>query len=62
VVDRTGVTYADPGMVGHSHVGAAKAPGTSDFVLLANARGGVQPGSVVTIKVGDLELRNVPVL
>ena len=62
VVDRNGVKYADPGMVGHTHVGAARAPGTSDYILLANARGGVQPGSVVTIKVGDLELRNVRVL
>jgi hypothetical protein len=62
VVDGSGVKYADPGMVGHSHVGTAKAPGTSDYILLANARGGVRPGSVVTIKVGDLELRNVPVL
>ncbi len=62
VVDRNGTKYADPGMVGHSHVGPARTPGTSDYILLANARAGVQPGSVVTIKVGDLELRNVPVL
>jgi hypothetical protein len=62
VVDSRGVKYADPGMVGHSHIGPTRAAGTSDFVLLANARGGVKPGSAVTIKVGSLELRNVPVL
>jgi hypothetical protein len=61
IVDGSGKTYADPGMVGHSHVGKTQAPGTSDYILLANARGGVKPGSMVTIKVGDLELRNVPV-
>jgi hypothetical protein len=61
VVDSHGVKYADPGMVGHSHIGPVKASGTTDFVLLANARGGVRPGSIVTIKIGDLELRGVPV-
>ena len=61
VVDGAGKKYADPGMVGHSHVGKDKTPGTSDFILLANARGGVTPGSFVTIEVGDLELRHVPV-
>jgi hypothetical protein len=61
IVDSSGKKYADPGMVGHSHVGKTQAPGTSDYILLANARGGVKPGSTVTIKVGDLELRNVPV-
>ncbi|MEY2445076.1 MAG: hypothetical protein QOE00_1656, partial [Ilumatobacteraceae bacterium] len=61
VVDSHGVKYADPGMVGHSHIGPVKASGTTDFVLLANARGGVRPGSIVTIKIGDLELRDVPV-
>ena len=61
VVDSSGKKYADPGMVGHSHVGKTQAPGTSDYILLANAGGGVKPGSIVTIKVGELELRNVPV-
>ncbi len=62
VVDGSGVKYADPGMVGHSHVGKDKTPGTSDYILLANAKGGVKPGATVTVKVGDLELHNVPVL
>lgn len=61
VVDSHGTKYADPGMVGHTHIGPVKAAGTVDFVLLANARGGVKPGSTVTIEIGDLELRNVPV-
>ena len=61
VVDSHGVMYADPGMVGHSHIGPVKAAGTTDYVLLANAGGGVKAGSIVTIKIGDLELRNVPV-
>lgn len=61
VIDSSGKKYADPGMVGHSHVGKTKAPGTSDYILLANAGGGVKPGSTVTIKVGDLELQHVPV-
>ena len=62
VVDSSGHKYADPGMVGHSHVGKTQTAGSTDFILLANAQGGVKPGSVVTIKVGDLELRNVPVV
>ena len=62
VVDSHGTKYADPGMVGHSHVTKSKSPGMTDYILLANAGGTVQRGSVVTIKVGDLELRNVPVL
>ncbi len=49
-------------MVGHSHVGKTQAAGTTDYILLANAKGGVTPGSIVTIKVGDLALENVPVL
>lgn len=61
VIDTNGKKYADPGMVGHSHVGKTPTPGRSDYILLANAGGGVKPGSTVTIKVGDLELRNVPV-
>ena len=61
IIDSSGKKYADPGMVGHSHVAKTQSPGTSDYILLANARGGVKPGSTVTIKVGDLELRNVPV-
>jgi len=62
VVDGNGVEYKDPGMVGHSHVGKAQAAGTTDYILLANAKGGVRNGSVVTIRVGDLALTNVPVL
>ncbi|HEY0521570.1 MAG TPA: hypothetical protein VGC84_18920 [Ilumatobacteraceae bacterium] len=62
VIDGRGVKYADPGMVGHSHVAKAQASGTTDYILLANAKGGVTPGSMVTIKVGSLELQNVPVL
>jgi hypothetical protein len=61
VVDSQGVRYADPGMVGHSHVGKTQSAGATDYILLADAKGGVRHGSVVTIKVGDLELRNVPV-
>lgn len=62
VIDSSGVKYADPGMVGHTHVGKTKMPGTTDFILLANSQGGVRPGSIVTVKVGDLELRNIVVL
>ena len=62
VVDSHGTKYADPGMAGHSHVGKTMASGATDYILLANARGGVKAGSFVTIKVGDLELRNVPVV
>ena len=62
VVDGNGRKYADPGMVGHSHVGKTKSPGMTDYILLSDAEGGVIPGSIVTIKVGDLELHNVPVL
>jgi hypothetical protein len=62
VIDSSGVKYADPGMVGHSHVGKAKTPGTTDFILLANSQGGIRPGSIVTVQVGDIALRNVVVL
>ena len=61
VVDSHGAKYANPGMVGHSHVGKALAAGRTDYILLANATSGVKSGSMVTIKVGDLELRDVPV-
>ena len=62
IIDSSGKKYADPGMAGHSHVGGTKPSGSSDYVLLANAAGGVKAGSVVTIKIGDLEMRNVHVL
>ena len=61
VVDSNGKKYADPGMTGHSHVGKTLAAGRTDYILLADAMGGVKAGSIVTLKVGDLELRNVPV-
>jgi hypothetical protein len=56
-----GVSYNLPGMPGHTHIGPVKKAGTTDYVLLANAGGGVKPGSTVTLRIGDLELRNVPV-
>ena len=62
IVDSSGNKYSDPGMVGHSHVGKTQAAGTTDYILLANAKGGVAAGSIVTIKVGELQLRDVPVL
>jgi hypothetical protein len=62
IVDSRGVEYKDPGMAGHSHVGKTQAAGTTDYILLANAHGGVTAGSFVTIRVGDLALANVPVL
>ena len=61
VIDVNGVTYDLPGMSGHSHIGPVKKAGVTDYVLLANARGGVKAGSTVTIKIGDLVLHNVPV-
>ncbi len=61
VIDSHGTKYAEPGMAGHSHVGKTQAAGTTDYILLANAMSGVKAGSMVTIKVGDLELHNVPV-
>ena len=61
VIDGHGVKYDLPGMTGHSHIGPVKKAGVTDFVLLANARGGVKSGSIVTIKIGELELHNVPV-
>ena len=61
VIDSHGVKYADPGMVGHSHVGKSQSAGATDYILLANSRSGVRHGSVVTLEVGNLDLRNVPV-
>ncbi|MGZ6991151.1 MAG: hypothetical protein ACXVKJ_08555, partial [Ilumatobacteraceae bacterium] len=51
VIDGRGAKYADPGMVGHSHVGKTLKAGATDYILLANAMGGVKAGSFVTIKV-----------
>ncbi len=62
VVDRHGKKYADPGMVGHTHIGPLKVAGSSDYVLLANSGGGVHHGDVVTIKFGAYQLQRVPVL
>jgi hypothetical protein len=61
VIDGGGVKYDLPGMAGHSHIGPVKKAGVTDFVLLANAGGGVKSGSIVTIKIGELELHDVPV-
>ncbi|MFM2072501.1 MAG: hypothetical protein RLZZ623_2764 [Actinomycetota bacterium] len=61
VIAGDGTKFADPGMVGHSHVGKAKPAGATDFVLLANSAGSVKPGDKVSIQVGDLQLRNVTV-
>jgi hypothetical protein len=61
VIDGNGVTYNLPGMAGHTHIGPVKKAGVTDFVLLANARGGVKSGSTVTVKIGELELHDVPV-
>ena len=61
VIDGHRVKYNLPGMAGHTHIGPVKKAGVTDFVLLANARGGVRSGSTVTIMIGSLELHNVPV-
>lgn len=61
VVDGAGNEYNLPGMPGHAHIGAVKTAGTTDFVLLANAKGGVKSGVTVTIRIGGLELHGVPV-
>ncbi len=61
VIGPDGHVYSDPGMAGHSHVGKVGAAGTSDNLLLANAGGGLRPGMKVTVRIGDLELRGVPV-
>jgi hypothetical protein len=61
IIDSSGTKYNLPGMPGHTHIGPVKKAGTTDFVLLANARGGVKAGSTVTLRMGDLELHDVPV-
>jgi hypothetical protein len=61
VLDAAGHKYADPGIVGHSHIGKTKAAGTTDYILLANAQGGVEAGMFVTIQVGTFTLTQVPV-
>ena len=62
VIGSDGVKYADPGMVGHTHVGKERSPGSTDYILLADAKGGMKAGSIVTIRIGNLELHNVHVL
>jgi hypothetical protein len=61
VIAADGTDFNLPGMPGHSHIGPVKKAGTNDYVLLANARGALKPGAIVTIKIGELELGNVPV-
>jgi len=61
VVDSAGHKFADPGIVGHSHIGKTKEAGTTDYILLANAQGGVKSGMFVTIQVGTFTLTQVPV-
>ncbi|MEI8068207.1 MAG: hypothetical protein WCH38_00185 [Actinomycetota bacterium] len=61
VLDGAGHKYADPGIVGHSHIGKTKEAGTTDFILLANAQGGIEAGMFVTIQVGTFTLTQVPV-
>jgi hypothetical protein len=61
VLDNAGHKYADPGIVGHSHIGKTKEAGSTDFILLANAQGGIEAGMFVTIQVGTFTLTQVPV-
>jgi hypothetical protein len=61
VIAADGTDFNLPGMPGHSHIGPVKKAGTNDYVLLANARGALKPGAIVTIKMGDLELHDVVV-
>lgn len=61
VLDSTGRKYPDPGIVGHSHIGKTKEAGSTDYILLANAQGGIKSGMFVTIQVGNLTLTQVPV-
>lgn len=61
VVGSDGHEYSDPGIAGHTHVAGVAAAGSYDRILLANARGGVHAGDVVTVRFGDLEITGVPV-
>ena len=61
VIAADGTDFGLPGMPGHTHIGPVKKAGTTDFVLLANSGGDLKPGSTVTIRIGDLELHDVPV-
>jgi hypothetical protein len=61
VIAANGTDFGLPGMPGHTHIGPVKKAGTTDFVLLANSGGDLKAGSTVTIKIGDLELHDVPV-
>jgi hypothetical protein len=62
IITADGTTFADPGMPGHGHSNKVPQTGLADYTLLANSRGGIRPGAIVTVKVGDLELRNVRVV
>lgn len=57
-----GTKFDAPGMPGHSHLGKKKAPGTTDYILLANSGGTVKAGMVVTLVVGKYQLPGVRVL
>jgi hypothetical protein len=61
LVGPDGHVYSDPGIAGHTHIGRVANAGSSDVILLANARGAIRAGSVVTIRIGTLELHGVRV-
>lgn len=61
VVAADGTVFGDPGIAGHAHLGRTSANGATDALLLADARGSVQPGDIVTVRIGDLELGGIRV-
>lgn len=57
-----GTKFDAPGIPGHGHLGKKKAPGTTDYILLANSGGKVKAGMVVTLVVGQFQMPGVRVL
>ena len=61
IVRGDGTVFDAPGIPGHSHSKNTADAGRAGYVLLANSSGGIRPGMVVTIKVGDIVLKGVKV-
>ena len=61
LVRADGKVFDAPGIPGHSHSKNTADAGRAGYVLLANTNGGVRPGMIVTIRVGDIVVKGVKV-
>ena len=62
LVRADGTVFDAPGIPGHAHSKNAPDAGRAGYVLLANTKGGVRPGMVVSVRVGTIVVKGVTVL